>query len=189
VRTTSRVAAFIAATIATLITLVAPSGAASPALAAPPTTNVTIVGYSTTLTIDGKPVTATSSVGPQVFPPTGYHGFTPQNPYWSFGDSLGYGSEQINYSTWFEQWGWTMDPSLYSLVDGLVTENADLYCGSTKVTNYGPPAQPPSYWYHGSKGAITTSCSYSTKLVATFKTTNGGNAVERAQWNWFVSLV
>lgn len=153
---------------------------------------VSVAGFSSVLTLDGQRAPGTSGATPMAFPPTGSHAFTPQAPSWSFGDGNGSGSEQITYgSTLSEAWGYQLSSSVRSIIVGNVTENADLYCGSSKVTNYGQHVVAPTYVFHGSRGSLTNTCSYHTIITFAFRHNQGGggNGTLTAQWNWVITWV
>ncbi|MEH0971711.1 hypothetical protein V6U77_11305 [Micromonospora sp. CPCC 205546] len=168
----------------------APGGAATAAPAQQPV--VSVAGFSSVLTLDGRPAPNASGATPMVFPPSGNHAFTPQAPSWSFGDGNGSGTEQINYgSSLSEQWSYQLSAYVRSIIVGNVTQNGDLYCGSSKVTNYGQHVVAPSYLFHGSRGSLTNTCSYRTIITFAFRHNQGGggNGTLTAQWNWVITWV
>lgn len=174
----------------TCVVAAAPARAAATAPAKQPA--VSVVGFSTVLTLDGQPEPNASGVTPMVFPPSGSHSFTPQAPSWSFGDGNGSGTEQINYgSTLSEQWGYQLSAYMRSIIVGNVTQNGDLYCGSSKVTNYGQHIVASSYQFHGSRSNLTNTCSYRTVVTFAFRHNqgSGGNGTLTAQWNWVITWV
>jgi hypothetical protein len=174
----------------TCVVAAAPPSTAAAAPARQPV--VSVAGFSTVLTLDGRPAPNASGPTPMVFPPSGSsHGFTPQAPSWSFGDGNGSGTEQINYSTLSEQWGYRLSSFVRSIIVGNVTENGDLYCGSSKVTNYGLHVVAPSYHFHGSRGSLTNTCAYRTIVTFAFRHNQGGggNGTLTAQWNWVITWV
>ncbi|WP_144056949.1 hypothetical protein [Micromonospora lupini] len=103
------------ALVATITCVIAatPSGAATAAPAQQPA--VSVAGFSSVLTLNGRPAPNASGATPMVFPPSGNHAFTPQAPSWSFGDGNGSGSEQITYgSSLTEAWGYLLSSYMRS---------------------------------------------------------------------------
>ncbi|MEV4498516.1 hypothetical protein AB0J84_22810 [Micromonospora arborensis] len=184
-----RVVVALVAAIACLIAATPVGGAAAAATKQPV---VSVAGFSSVLTLDGRPVPTTGGVTPMVFPPSGNHAFTPQAPSWSFGDGNGSGTEQITYgSTLTEAWGYQLSSSVRAIIVGNVTENADLYCGTSKVTNYGQHIVAPTYQFHGSRSGVTNGCSYRTIIYFAFRHNQGGggSGTLTAQWNWVITWV
>src|SRR5690242_10767060 len=93
-------------------------GFAAPASAAPAgTPHFTLVGFSSELTINGKPYaydSKTHRFAP--FPSSGYHTFTRADPFWSFSDGDGDGYQQVSYATNTEQWGYSISPGVRALI-------------------------------------------------------------------------
>ncbi|GAA2190338.1 hypothetical protein [Micromonospora lupini] len=67
-----------------------------------------------------------------------------------------------------------MSSYMRSIIVGNVTENADLYCGSSKVTNYGQHVVASSYQFHGKRGSLTNGCAYRTIITFAFRHNQGG---------------
>lgn len=148
------------------------------------------VEFSSELVINGRVVSHESQVSPAgTFPSSGFHAFTPQSPSWNFADSDGTGDEQINYSSNTQQWGYSLSAGVQALVVGNVSENADLYHGSTR-TNFGAHTVVPNYIFHGSSGSISTSGTYANTILITFKCDVGVNCSGSvsAKWQWYKSL-
>jgi hypothetical protein len=149
------------------------------------------VEFSSQLVINGRIVSHYSRVRPAgTFPSSGFHAITPQDPSWNFSDKDGTGDEQINFSSNTQQWGYTLSAAVQALVVGNVSENADLYHGSTR-TNFGPHVVIPNYIFHGSSGGISTSGTYANTILITFKCNVGVNCTGSvsAKWQWYKSLV
>ncbi|MBM0277366.1 hypothetical protein [Micromonospora tarensis] len=149
---------------------------------------IELLGFGSVLTLDGKPTSIGGVSTMAVFPPSGSHSFTPQAPYWSFGDANGSGAEQINYGIMSEAWGYQISPALRAIIVGNVTENANLYCGASPVHNYGPHNVPSGYQFHGSLSGLQTSCIYRTVVSINFRHANGSGNLN-VQWNWRITWV
>jgi hypothetical protein len=137
---------------------------------------------------DGDPVPAEpgDEVGTFDFPPSGVHTFARLDPFWSFGDRYGNGSEQMTYGTNYESWGYKLSPAMQRIIVGTVNQKADLYHGSTRTPYASHPFAVSDYHHHGSMPFIESRGTYSTTFRATFRhnVAGGGNGVVSAQWNW-----
>jgi hypothetical protein len=176
-----------AAALALLALGLAVNGATLASAAPAAASTAKVAGASSALPAVNKAALGAAAT-PQVFPSTGAHGFTPQGPFWSFGDGNGSGAEQINYSTSTEMWGYQIGAALRAVIVGNVVENANLYCGSALVTNYGQHVVPSNYQFHGSRGGIGNSCVYHTTIRISYQTGTGGGVLT-AQWNWVKTFV
>jgi hypothetical protein len=174
-----------AAALFVALGLALPQSAMASAVQAKP--RVSLVGFDSTLEINGQPysISQSGSITPKAFPPTGFHTFTRAVPYWSFADSNGDGYQQVSYATNTEQWGYTLSAAVQRIVVGNVSENADLYHGSTR-TNFGAHVVPADYFFHGSSGSVSHSGTYATTILITFRCNVGANCTGSvsAQWNW-----
>jgi len=151
---------------------------------------ILIVNSKLVLEINGVEVDRSNSPQvPATFPPTGRHRFVKAHPYWAFQDGNEHGTEYITYDTpnnLREQWGYQASGYIIALAGGPFHQIANLHCNGVLLQTYAGHIEPAGYHFHGSYGILSNACEYHTYFQANFKTQNGGDAVLRAQWNWYI---
>lgn len=143
----------------------------------------------------GTIVSATPALA-QEFPSPGvYHGITPQAPSWSFGDSNGSGSVQVDYSTrpYNILLGYKMSPQNIALCDGgqTLNETIDLVSRGRVVGHDNHTFEACDYQAHP-VFQVGELANYEMKVLNTFRVTvNGavGTATLRATANFAITLV